>query len=171
MKNFKVKSVLFSLLAMLTVSVFLTSCSKEEAITDQFVDSVEQMEATSQDQEAFNILLPESITALEPDVAKDYIAKMTPEALASAAKEYATMQFLKERNKLDQYQDYFAKNGTFQGADLSGNLSSAEMRTLRSALSVITPELAQARCRHYVCYYVQQIVGTTWFYKKVCYWI
>jgi len=35
MKNLKVKSILFSLLAMMTVAVFLTSCEQGEVITDE----------------------------------------------------------------------------------------------------------------------------------------
>jgi len=56
MKNLKAKNILFSLLAMMTVAIFLTSCSKEEAeITQDVFTTTETL--------TYNLSVPEGITA------------------------------------------------------------------------------------------------------------
>lgn len=56
MKTLKVKSILFSLMAMMAVAVFLTSCSKEEAgILEDAVTTTETL--------TYKLSVPEGITA------------------------------------------------------------------------------------------------------------
>ena len=56
MKTLKVKSILFSLLAIMAVAVFLTSCSKEEAGIPQDV-------VTTTETLTYKLSVPEGITA------------------------------------------------------------------------------------------------------------
>jgi len=173
MKILKLKSLFFGLMAILTVSVFLTSCEQEDIIletTDNLIEKIE-FETTTQTENGLNIWLPESIVSQGEEVVKTHISGMTPDEMTQAAKDFATIQFVNDQDKLDLFQDYIIENGNLRNADLSEHLSINELEDLRAELDTYTLEEVAERCDELVCYWVSQIVGTTWYIYRVCYWI
>jgi len=173
MKNLKIKFGLFSLLAVLAVSVFLTSCEQESILPDTLTDSMEQieLETTPQAENTLNVLLPENIVSQGEEAAKAHISSMTIDELTLAAKDFATIQYLQDKNKLDKFQAYIIDNGNLQGANLSEHLSDSELAELNSELATYTSSEVSSRCDEYVCYWLYYIVGTTLYFVKHCYWI
>lgn len=164
MKILNLKSGFFGLFAIIAVSLVMTSCAKEEILTDEFTDVIEQKDGES----AFNMMMPAEMSEEE---AKIYMISMTNEEITAAAKEFTTMNYLKANNKLEQFQDHIAKNGNLNGATLSDHLSSDELAALRAELSGVTPQFISSRCNEYRCFYYYHIVGGTLYIKKYCYWI
>jgi len=130
MKNLKIKLGLFSLLAVLAASIFLTSCEQSNIITDEQFEDVELATQAG----GIGILLPQDITAQGEHAIKAYLKDATAEQFAKHINDYLTMKFLEEKGKLTSVINEFQGEVNFGEINLSTYLSNNEIAELNNSL-------------------------------------
>jgi len=173
MKILKLKSILFSLMAITTVTVFLSSCEKNEISPDQIIDSADHMDSKEiqQSENAIDLLLPANVINQGEEAIRKYVSKMTADELSIAAKDFATMLYLENKNKIDEFHDNIKQDGSLLGTNLSEYLSDVELEELNLELDSYTSDEIKERCAHWHCYWAVRIIGTTVIFYKKCIWI
>ncbi len=158
---------LFSLLVLFAVSVIMTSCGKDPDVSLKKTENADQL--TNSD-DSTKILLPQNIAAQGEEAIKAYIENLTDEELTQYTNNYITMDFLDERELLDQVDEAHQEIGAFQDINLSNYLSNEEMLDLDTRTVTTQSSQTDERCWH--CYYVfyYYCCGNVYRYRRVCVW-
>jgi len=162
MKNLKIKFGLFSLLAMLSVSVFLTSCEQSSTIIGEQLEEVEQV---SQESEFKGVLVPEAIATQEEATVRAYLEGLSDEALEEHVNDYIIMDFFKNEGLEDVAVDEFAKNESLKNLNLSDYLSDEKVEALNN--NIWTPTQISDRCCHTRTQFMCWVSGSTLYCANV----
>jgi len=146
MKNLKLG--LFSLLAILAVSVFLTSCEQEDITLNDQIEQVTQLEHSN------GILLPQDVVSQGEEAVNAYVASLTNEEVTEHANDYIIMNFLKEKGDLAQVDEELQTVGSFSDVDLSNYLSDEEVSELnKQIIPVQSSQINERGCWAVYTYY------------------
>ncbi len=113
MKNLKIKFGLFSLLAVLVASVFLTSC--EQDILDE-VSNIDDVVTPETTRESFTLILPYGYNKLSEEEIDAYISSLDFDTFNKLAESREVIYYFKSLDKLNilednaQYGDIFDRN-------------------------------------------------------------
>jgi len=156
MKNLKINLGLFSLLAILAASVFLTSCEQGNTIIGE---QLEEVELVSEKSEFEGVLLPAAIANQEAAVVRAYLEGLSDEKLEKHVNDYIIMDFLKNEGLEGVAVDEFAKNESLSDMNLSDYLSDEKAEVLNNSLW--TPTQISDRCCHTRTQFMCWVSGST----------
>jgi len=139
MKNLKIKFGLFSLLAVLAVSVFLTSCQQEEIIEMATVQQVE-------DRTSETMIMPFGIATDTEEIRKNYIENASPELLTKMAENGRVAYYLTSINKLEEAATQMSYGDFFCDVNLISILTEAEIAALQNYDLSTTSNNIELRC-------------------------
>jgi len=109
MKNLKIKFGLFSLLAVLTVSVFLTSCEQDELDSISQQEMVQQTNSGEIDNESIEIYtLPYGYDNLSESEQNDYVQSLSEEEFQKLVESRNIIQYFISLNKTDLLKENFS---------------------------------------------------------------
>jgi len=164
MKNLKVRFAFFSLLAMIAVSVFMTSCQQGEDIikdtdTTDFEISYTQQEGNTK------IMLPEDITKKGEEAVKEYLENMSDEQKVGHINDYIIYDYFTKKGKLSEAHTELQGIGAYRDLDLSKHLSEEELKELNESL--IDANDLQIDSRYWCCYDVY-VYSYSYFQNYYC---
>ena len=149
MKTFKLNFAFLCMLALITVSVCLTSCGKENIATDQDTNITSANEI---EDGQYGIFIPEEISEQGEAQIEKYVKNLSDEQRIEQINNFIKSNFI---SKKVQESDNSIEAGTvkdFSQANLSDYLSNDEINELNSLL--INSENIESRyCIIYLCYY------------------
>ena len=123
MKNLKIKFGLFSLLAVLAVSIFLTSCEQAE-----IVDTLE--EQTSDIQDRSRLLMPYGFENLSEEEKIEYFGNLTEEDYGRLSENHRVGSYLRSIDKYWGLYESMEEGQLVLDMDLSGVLTAEEVTAL-----------------------------------------
>jgi len=159
MKNLKIKFGLFSLLAILAVSVFLTSCEQSNTILGEQLEDVESIEQVTPESEFEGLLLPSNIVDMGEAATKTYLEGLSNEELEQHVNDYVIMDFLTNEGLQDVAVDHYTKNESLKNINLSDYMSDDKVAALNNNLWV--PSQVSARCCYTITQWLCKVTGGT----------
>jgi len=122
MKNLKIKLGLFSLLAILAVSVCMTSCEQKEVLDEVLDETIEQQV----------LILPKGYDTMNEEEMKDYFGTLTIEDSKKLVENNRIASFLFTINKLKLVDNELTYGQSFVEVNLSLYLSKQEIQQLNN---------------------------------------
>jgi len=158
MKNLKIQFGLFSLLAVLAVSVFLTSCEQSTSIIGEQLEDAEQVVQESEF-EFEGLLLPSSIMDEGEAATRTYLESLSNEELKGYVNDYVIMNFLSNEGLENVAIDHYTKNESLKNINLSDYLSDDKVMALNNGLWA--PSQISERCCYTITQWLCKITGGT----------
>jgi len=141
------------MLAMITVSICLTSCGKEDVITDQDAN----ITSANVVEEAYGLLIPEDISKQGEDKITEYVKSLSKEQRVTQINNFITSNFISKKVQLEdgQIQDFSQSN-------LSDYLSEEEIAELNSLLlqGDVEGRVCVPNWCYYCCGYIYKLCGS-----------
>ncbi len=164
MKNLKIKFGLFSLLAILTVSVFLTSCEQTEVVSSNIDQYQEQTTFNSDGTKKY--VLPKGIDENEEDIFA-YIQSMSQATSSKLAENFRIASFLADENTFEAIWEDMSYGQHLSDINLGNYLTKSQLTTLK----YYSPNLnaRSVNCRWGACSFLSQYNGGWCNY--ICYWL
>ncbi len=144
MKNLKLNFTFFSLLAVLTISVLMTSCGKENIAPEDNIEAAADAET--------DILLAKELIEQGEEAVESYLQSLTSAEIAVHVNDYTIMRYLETKGKLKGVDQNYRDTGNFSDLDLTKLLSAEEQTELVSQLAPVSEDVAHNRgctCYHY----------------------
>lgn len=161
MKTLKVKSIFFSLLAVLAVSVLLVSC-EQNTITDSIADEA-TLKVTA------TLTAPADVYDKGDEYLSNYFATASEDLLIKLSNNYIVAKALEGAGQISQVVENEAYGFHFSDVDLSKYLSDTQISEVQANLSTntLSTQNVELRCG-WNCYSSYEWNGWCQCWKKRC---
>jgi len=133
MRNFQIRTSIFSLLVVLFVSIFLTSCEQQEVLPGTANPADFEINYTSQESNT-KIMLPEDVTKEGPEAVAEYLKSISDEKKVEHINDYIIYDYFTNKGKLGERGLEAQNVGAYRDLDLSKHLSGEELQELNKSL-------------------------------------
>lgn len=150
MKFLKLKTIVFSLMAVVMISVFLSSCEQ-----NQITPTNEIEESTISSSKTMDLFLPDEIINLEKEEIEHYIENLTKEEYEILYNDNIIYEFILNTDNFNAIFSMYLENGSFKDVNLNEYFSASEVQNVESKFLKIE-ELSSRDCwvvEKYCCGY------------------
>jgi len=130
MKILKLKSILFSLMAIVLVTVFLSSCDKYEQSENTTVEEISQSSINNYSDMAFK--LPKDYDQLSEENVNEYISNLTNQEIEQLIENHRIVKFLISINLWEEVDAILSKGDILSIENVSKYLTKEQFEELKN---------------------------------------